>query len=75
MLCDVVLVADTVEIPAHRALLAACSSYFYAMFTGELTESRLDRITLQVFHTIKTQNLEDILSWPCFLDIQDIFFF
>ena len=48
MLCDVVLVADTVEIPAHRALLAACSSYFYAMFTGELTESRLERITLQV---------------------------
>lgn len=41
------LVADTVEIPCHKAVLAACSPYFYAMFTGELSEARADRIVLQ----------------------------
>ncbi len=41
------LVADTVEIPCHKAVLAACSPYFYAMFTGELAEARADRIVLQ----------------------------
>jgi len=47
LLCDVNLVAnDNVEVPAHRAVLAACSHYFYSMFTSELTESRQDRITL-----------------------------
>ena len=47
LLCDVLLVADTVEIPCHKAVLAACSPYFYAMFTGELAEARADRIVLQ----------------------------
>ena len=47
MLCDVHLVAnDNIEVLAHKAVLAACSHYFYSMFTGELTESRLDRVTL-----------------------------
>jgi len=47
VLCDVQLVAnDNVEVATHRAVLAACSHYFYSMFTGELTESRQDRVTL-----------------------------
>lgn len=40
------LVADSVEIPAHKMVLAACSPYFYAMFTS-FEESKQDRITLQ----------------------------
>lgn len=46
LLCDVTLAADGAEIPAHKMVLASCSPYFYAMFTG-FTESRADKITIQ----------------------------
>ncbi|XP_057671404.1 ring canal kelch homolog [Diorhabda carinulata] len=46
LLCDVVLVAGDAEIAAHKMVLAACSPYFYAMFSS-FEESRQDRIVLQ----------------------------
>ena len=46
-LCDVVLEVDGCEIPAHRLVLAASSSYFYSMFVRDMLESRQERITLQ----------------------------
>ncbi|XP_046405767.1 ring canal kelch homolog [Ischnura elegans] len=33
-MCDIVLVSNSVEIPAHKTLLAACSVYFYERFTN-----------------------------------------
>ena len=46
-LCDVVLRAGDREIPTHRAVLAAVSSYFQAMFTHELMESRQERVDIR----------------------------
>ncbi|XP_067671133.1 kelch-like protein 3 [Haliotis asinina] len=47
LLCDIVLVVDSVEIPSHKAILSSCSQYFYAMFTGEMAEAKANRIILQ----------------------------
>lgn len=46
LLCDILLFVEDREIPAHRVLLAAVSSYFRAMFLGKLAESNQDQVTL-----------------------------
>ncbi|XP_030315124.1 kelch-like protein 3 isoform X5 [Calypte anna] len=47
LLCDVVIVAETVEMEAHRVVLAACSPYFCAMFTGDMSESKAKKIEIK----------------------------
>uniref|UniRef100_A0AAX7TPY2 Kelch like family member 2 n=1 Tax=Astatotilapia calliptera TaxID=8154 RepID=A0AAX7TPY2_ASTCA len=47
LLCDVTIVAEDVEIAAHRVVLAAGSPYFHAMFTGEMAESRAKRVRIK----------------------------
>jgi hypothetical protein len=47
LLCDVTLAVGSVRLPAHRVVLAACSSYFHAMFTGDLLEARESTVTLK----------------------------
>ena len=46
-LCDVILIAGDMEIFGHRAILAACSSYFEAMFSTGMLESREEKILIQ----------------------------
>ncbi|KAM9471154.1 kelch-like protein 3 isoform 1-T1 [Clarias gariepinus] len=47
MLCDVLLVAGKEEIPAHKVVLASCSPYFCAMFTGDMSESKATCIEIR----------------------------
>ncbi|XP_036404965.1 kelch-like protein 3 [Megalops cyprinoides] len=47
MLCDVLLVAEDVEVPAHKVVLASCSPYFCAMFTGDMSESKAQRVEIR----------------------------
>lgn len=37
MLCDVMLKVEGQEFPVHRIVLAACSDYFCAMFTNQVS--------------------------------------
>jgi len=46
-LCDVVILVGNRKIFAHKVILAACSPYFRAMFTGELAESRQTDVTIR----------------------------
>ena len=59
-LCDVVLKAANTEIRAHRVVLASSSPYFFAMFTGELSESRQEVVTLR---EIDSQALELLVEF------------
>ena len=38
-LCDVIIHVGELTVNAHRVVLAACSPYFTAMFSGEMKES------------------------------------
>jgi len=48
-LCDVILVADGVELPAHRLVLASVSPYFRTLFGVGLTDSKSPTIDMVNF--------------------------
>jgi len=48
-LCDVTLVADGVELPAHRLVLASVSPYFRTLFGVGLTDSKSPTINIVNF--------------------------
>ena len=59
-LCDVILVVDGQEFPAHRVVLAACSDYFAAMFTGDMVESQKQDVEIQ---GLSASTMENILEF------------
>ena len=44
--CDITLCVDSKEFPCHKIVLASFSPYFNAMFSGELAESRQEKVTI-----------------------------
>ena len=67
ILCDVVIKTGLVEFPAHKVVLASCSAYFYAMFTGELSESKQMNITMK---DVDPSALEMLLEFAYTAEIQ-----
>ncbi len=58
-LCDVEIVTGEVRISAHRSVLSACSPYFFAMFNGELMESKERVVHMHDVEPGLIQNLVD----------------
>jgi len=87
-LCDVVLKIGDEHIPTHRAVLAACSSYFYAMFTSDLAESRQKVITMKDIDAtvvqilvefaytgkvdVNVENVQSILATACLVQFHEV---
>ncbi|KAL4657164.1 kelch repeat and BTB domain-containing protein 2 [Arapaima gigas] len=88
LLTDVVLVVEDAEIPCHKMVLATCSSYFRAMFTSGLSESKqshihlqnMDPATLRIIITyaytgnlaITDSTVEPLYETACFLQVEDV---
>ena len=87
-LCDVVLKIGDEHIPTHRAVLAACSPYFYAMFTSDLVESRQKVVTMKDIDPavvqqlvefaytgkvdVNVENIQSILATACLVQFHEV---
>ncbi|XP_069829691.1 kelch-like protein 32 isoform X2 [Dendropsophus ebraccatus] len=60
ILCDVTLVAEEQKFHAHKAVLAACSDYFRAMFSLCMVESEADEVNL---HGVTSLGLKQALDF------------
>ena len=87
LLCDVLLVAQEREFPAHRSVLASCSAYFHKLFTsaaadqqnvyaldflcGEALAAILD-FAYTATLTVSRRSVADILSAARLLEVPPI---
>lgn len=87
-LCDVMLQVDGEEFPAHRVVLAACSDYFCAMFTNEMSEKDKSTITLHEISAdvmrvlldfvytetvnVSVENVQELLPAACLLQLTGV---
>ncbi|XP_062871333.1 zinc finger and BTB domain-containing protein 17 [Trichomycterus rosablanca] len=83
LLCDCTFVVDGVDFKAHKAVLAACSTYFHTLFLDQKDVVHLDISNaaglgqvLEFMYTAKLtlnpQNVEDVLAVATFLQMQEI---
>uniref|UniRef100_A0AC11C3S9 Kelch like family member 12 n=1 Tax=Ovis aries TaxID=9940 RepID=A0AC11C3S9_SHEEP len=87
-LCDVTLRVEQQDFPAHRIVLAACSDYFCAMFTSELSEkgkpyvdiqgltASTMEILLDFVYTetvhVTVENVQELLPAACLLQLKGV---
>ncbi|XP_065257400.1 kelch-like protein 32 isoform X8 [Emys orbicularis] len=60
ILCDITLIAEDQKFHAHKAVLAACSDYFRAMFSLCMVESGADEVNL---HGVTSLGLKQALDF------------
>lgn len=73
-LCDVVVKVGTITISAHRVVLAACSPYFRAMFSGSMRESSEGVVTIKEFDFKAVQSvIEFCYSAVIPIDMTNVF--
>lgn len=60
LMCDIVLQVDNEEFPCHKCVLAALSSYFLAMFSSELAESKQKKI---FFNELDPETMRAIIEF------------
>ncbi|EDO33438.1 predicted protein, partial [Nematostella vectensis] len=56
-LCDITLLVENKRITAHKAVLAATSRYFNAMFTGQMRESSTDLVEIHGVDSVSAELL------------------
>lgn len=55
--CDVKLIVENVEFPAHKMVLASASQFFNGLFNAEMKEKQQDTIVLKEVKALAMENL------------------
>lgn len=85
---DIVLVAGTKRIPAHKVIISSLCDYFNAMFTSELSETHQQVVTINNVDPealealisyaytseleIRVDNVENLLASACLLQVNGV---
>ena len=85
---DIVLVAGSKRIPAHKVIISALCDYFHAMFSNELQETHQNVVTMNDVDPealealvdyaytakleIRVDNVESLLASACLLQVDDV---